>query len=64
MKLTPKQKAFADEYLICGNATDTARKAGYNPKSASRNKKIYGGKKNHGRGGGRSCYSQRSQSLL
>ena len=45
MKLTPKQKAFADEYLICGNATETARKAGYNPKSASRNKKIYGGKK-------------------
>lgn len=22
MKLTPKQKAFADEYLICGNATE------------------------------------------
>ena len=34
MKLTPKQKAFADEYLICGNATEAARKAGYNPKSA------------------------------
>lgn len=29
MKLTPKQKAFADEYLICGNATAAARKAGY-----------------------------------
>lgn len=29
MKLTPKQKAFADEYLICGNATEAARKAGY-----------------------------------
>ena len=34
MKLTPKQKAFVDEYLICGNATEAARKAGYNPKSA------------------------------
>ena len=34
MKLTPKQKVFADEYLICGNATEAARKAGYNPKSA------------------------------
>ena len=34
MKLTPKQKAFADEYLICGNATEAARKAGYNVKSA------------------------------
>ena len=29
MELTPKQKAFADEYLICGNATEAARKAGY-----------------------------------
>lgn len=29
MKLTLKQKAFADEYLICGNATEAARKAGY-----------------------------------
>ena len=34
MKLTPKQKAFADEYLICGNATEAAKKAGYNLKSA------------------------------
>lgn len=35
MKLTPKQKAFADEYLICGNATEAYRKAGYkNYKSA------------------------------
>lgn len=34
MELTPKQKAFADEYLICGNATEAAKKAGYNPKSA------------------------------
>lgn len=29
MELTPKQKAFADEYLISGNQTDAARKAGY-----------------------------------
>lgn len=34
MKLTPKQKAFADEYLKCGNATEAAKKAGYNAKSA------------------------------
>lgn len=32
--LTPKQKAFADEYLKCGNATEAARKAGYSEKSA------------------------------
>jgi len=29
MALTPKQKAFADYYLECGNATEAARKAGY-----------------------------------
>lgn len=34
MKLTPKQKAFADEYLICGNITQAAIKAGYSEKSA------------------------------
>lgn len=28
-RLTPKQKAFADEYLKCGNATEAARRAGY-----------------------------------
>lgn len=27
--LTPKQKAFADEYLKCGNQTEAAKKAGY-----------------------------------
>ena len=33
--LTPKQKAFADEYLKCGNAAEAYRKAGYkNYKSA------------------------------
>ena len=35
MKLTPKQKAFADEYLICGNAAEAARKAGYSEKTAT-----------------------------
>lgn len=32
--LTPKQKAFADEYLKCGNATEAAKKAGYKENSA------------------------------
>lgn len=32
--LTPKQKAFADEYLKCGNATEAAKRAGYKPKAA------------------------------
>lgn len=35
MDLTPKQKAFADEYIKNGgNASDAARKAGYPPKNA------------------------------
>lgn len=29
MKLTPKQKAFADYYIELGNAEEAARKAGY-----------------------------------
>lgn len=29
MNLTPKQRAFADNYIIYGNATEAARKAGY-----------------------------------
>lgn len=29
MKLTPKQKAFADYYIECGNATEAAKRAGY-----------------------------------
>lgn len=33
-KLTPKQKRFADEYIISGNATDAAIKAGYSEKTA------------------------------
>lgn len=34
MNLTPKQKAFVDEYLKCGNATEAAKKAGYSEQSA------------------------------
>lgn len=34
MKLTIKQKRFADEYIITGNATESAIKAGYSPKTA------------------------------
>ena len=34
MKLTPKQKAFADYYIECGNATEAAKKAGYSENSA------------------------------
>ncbi|MCP1288321.1 terminase small subunit [Mammaliicoccus sciuri] len=34
MKLTIKQQKFVDEYLISGNATDAAIKAGYSKKSA------------------------------
>ena len=34
MKLTHKQRMFADEYLKCGNATEAAQKAGYSDKSA------------------------------
>lgn len=32
--LTPKQKAFADYYIECGNASEAARKAGYSSKTA------------------------------
>lgn len=35
MKLTIKQKRFADEYIISGNATDAAIKAGYSKKTAT-----------------------------
>ena len=34
MDLTPKQKAFADEFLKCGNATEAAKKVGYSEQSA------------------------------
>lgn len=33
MKLTQKQKLFADEYIKSGNATQSAIKAGYSPKT-------------------------------
>lgn len=33
-KLTMKQKAFADYYIETGNATEAAKRAGYNEKSA------------------------------
>lgn len=33
--LTLKQKAFADYYLECGNASEAARKAGYSEKNAN-----------------------------
>jgi len=34
--LTLKQQRFADEYIISGNATDAAVKAGYSKKTANR----------------------------
>lgn len=36
MALTIKQQKFADEFLISGNATDAAKKAGYSPRTAGR----------------------------
>ncbi|HEL1929679.1 TPA: terminase small subunit [Streptococcus suis] len=33
-KLTLKQQRFADEYIICGNATEAAIKAGYSERTA------------------------------
>lgn len=37
MQLSPKQKAFADYYIECGNATEAARKAGYSEKNVGEN---------------------------
>ena len=34
MKLTPKQQAFAEYYLQCGNASEAARLAGYSKRTA------------------------------
>lgn len=34
MKLTPRQKAFAEYYIECGNCTEAARKAGYSEKTS------------------------------
>jgi phage terminase small subunit len=36
MKLTEKQKRFADYYIETGNATESAKKAGYSKKTADR----------------------------
>ncbi|MBP3232501.1 MAG: terminase small subunit [Anaerovibrio sp.] len=36
MKLSVKQKRFIDEYIITGNASEAARRAGYSPKTADR----------------------------
>lgn len=36
LKLTIKQQRFADEYIISGNATQAAIKAGYSKKTANR----------------------------
>lgn len=35
-ELTPKQKAFADYYIECGNGAEAARRAGYSTKTADR----------------------------
>ena len=32
--MTPKQRAFADFYIECGNATEAAKRAGYSKKTA------------------------------
>lgn len=37
MALTPKQMAFADYYIECGNATEAAKRAGYKAKNAGTN---------------------------
>jgi hypothetical protein len=37
LKLTLKQQRFADEYIISGNATDAAIRAGYSEKYANTN---------------------------
>jgi phage terminase small subunit len=34
--LTPKQKAFSDYYIECGNASEAARRAGYSPETAEK----------------------------
>jgi PBSX family phage terminase large subunit len=34
MELNPKQKAFADYYIECGNQTEAAKRAGYSEKTA------------------------------
>lgn len=36
MAITPKQKAFADYYIECGNAAEAARRAGYKEYKSSK----------------------------
>lgn len=37
MALTPKQQAFADYYIECGNATEAAKRAGYSKNNVGEN---------------------------
>lgn len=37
MALTPKQRAFADYYIECGNATEAAKRAGYSENNVGEN---------------------------
>jgi phage terminase small subunit len=32
--LTPRQQRFADEYIVCGNGSEAARRAGYSERTA------------------------------
>jgi phage terminase small subunit len=34
-RLTPKQRAFCEFYVVCGNATEAALRAGYSSKTAA-----------------------------
>ncbi|MBR3388684.1 MAG: terminase small subunit, partial [Bacteroidales bacterium] len=34
--LTARQKRFVEEYLLCGNSAEAARRAGYSVKTANR----------------------------
>jgi phage terminase small subunit len=34
LRLSPKQVAFCEHYVACGNATESAKKAGYSQKTA------------------------------
>jgi phage terminase small subunit len=37
LALTPKQQAFADYYIECGNATEAAKRAGYSENNVGEN---------------------------
>lgn len=37
MALTPKQQSFADYYIECGNATESAKRAGYSENNVGEN---------------------------